>query len=309
MNYELKNRIATIRKFNRFYTNILGLLGNHFLDSNFSLAEVRVLHEIEKNSGCTSKMLTDTLSMDSGYLSRIIKQFEKYGMITKERSPEDGRAFILKVTPEGQKKMKELNTHSDKQICDLIAPLTVINQERLVKDMTSIQSILDTQEKVKLSDITIRNDIRPGDAGYIIHMHGWIYKEEYNYTTAFEAYVAQSFYEFLLNYNPDYDRLWVAEHNNEIIGCIGVIARGKRAQLRWFLLHPNYRGIGLGKHLLNSALAFCREKEFQSVYLDTTNDLDAAIFLYTRAGFVKVSQKENHSWKDSLLELEYEMQL
>lgn len=309
MNNKFKKEVGTIRSFNRFYTNVLGLLDQHILESSFSLSEVRVLHEIEKTEECTSKKLSEILCMDAGYLSRILKQFEKYGMIEKRRTPEDARAYFLYVTHIGKEKMNELNARSDEQIYRLIHPLTEAEQSRLVRNMTSIENILTEGKQIKFEDITIRHDIRAGDAGYITYMHGLIYKQEYNYSIAFEGYVAQSFCEFLLNYNPNRDRVWMAEYYGEIIGCIGIVGRGDRAQIRWFLLHPNYRGIGLGKRLLNGALSYCHEKGFKSVYLDTTNDLDTAIAMYTKAGFIKVAEKKNNSWREDLTELEFEMQL
>lgn len=309
MNYAQKTRIRQIRGFNRFYTNVLGLLDQHILDSSFSLSEVRVLHEIEKTEGCTSRLLAQRLCMDSGYLSRIIRRFEKEGMIVKTRSEEDGRAYLLEVTEEGRRKMQVLNHLSDVQIGALIAPLSESSQQRLADNMLYIEEKLDPDHTFSLKDISVRNEIRSGDAGRIIQMHGTLYHEEYDYTTAFEAYVAASFYEFLLDDPMKKDRIWIAEHHGEIVGCIGIIDRQSRAQLRWFLIHPDYRGIGLGKHLLEQAVAYCREQNFESVYLDTTEDLDTAIALYTRAGFVKVQEKENHSWKENLLELEYELRL
>ena len=309
MNSKLKKEIGIIRGFNRYYTNVLGLLDQHILESDFSLTEVRILHEIEKTANCTSKRLVKLLCIDSGYLSRIIKQLQKYGLIEKKQSSEDKRSQLLYLTQNGKEKLDALNTSSDKQIYSLIQPLSEVNQSRLVQNMASIESILTEGKNIKPEDITIRHNVKPGDAGYITYMHGWIYKHEYNYTTAFEAYVAQSFYDFLINYDINRDRLWIAEHNNEIIGCIGVVGHVDRAQLRWFLLHPNYRGIGLGKHLLNDALVYCREKSYKVAYLDTTNDLETAISMYTKAGFVKVSEKENHTWSDELTELEFEMKL
>ncbi|MGB4439568.1 MAG: helix-turn-helix domain-containing GNAT family N-acetyltransferase [Sedimentibacter sp.] len=309
MNDKLKKEVSIIRSFNRFYTNVLSLLDRHILESSFSLSETRVLHEIEKTEKCTSKKLSEILCMDAGYLSRILKQFEKYGMIEKHRDPEDARSYFLYVTRIGKEKMDELNSRSDEQIYSLIQPLTEENQTRLVRNMTSIENILTESKQIKSENITIREDVRVGDAGYIIYMHGRIYSQEYNYSMAFEGYVAQSFYEFLLNYNPNHDRLWLAEYYGEIIGSIGIVGRGDRAQLRWFILHPDYRGIGLGKRMLNGALSYCREKGFRSIYLDTTNDLDTAIAMYTKAGFVKVSEKKNNSWREDLTEIEFEMHL
>ena len=113
----------------------------------------------------------------------------------------------------------------------------------------------------------------------------------------------------MTNYNPENDRLWCAEHNGNIIGCIGIVSCEERAKLRWFLIAPHYRSIGLGKKLLQEALDFVKAKNYKSVYLDTTNDLDKAISMYKRIGFVKKLEKANNSWREGLTELEFEMKL
>src|SRR5690349_3342364 len=102
-----------------------------------------------------------------------------------------------------------------------------------------------------LDDIVIRTELRPGDMGYVIHLHGRLYKEEYNYGIAFEAYVAQGMYEFYQQYDPAKDRVWICEHRNKIVGFLLLMHRdGNIAQLRYFILEPEYRGIGLGKKLM-----------------------------------------------------------
>lgn len=105
------------------------------------------------------------------------------------------------------------------------------------------------------------------------------------------------------------DRLWCAEHNGKIIGCIGVAAHGERAQLRWFLVDPLYRHIGLGKKLLHAAISFAKERGYKSIYLDTTSDLEKTIGLYTSAGFKKTGEKPNNSWREGVTELEYAIDL
>lgn len=309
MNKNLKHSISIIRSFNRYYTNVLGLLDQHILESDLSLSEVRVLHEIEKTEKCTSKMLSDILCMDAGYLSRILKKFYKMDLLIKEKSSKDGRAQYLYLTSAGKEKMYDLNNSSDEQIAQIIKPLAENDRNCLVQNMTSVETILTNGANIKLEDINIRTDIRPGDIGYITHMHGWIYQEEYEYSIAFEAYVAESFYKFLIKYNPENDRLWCAEHNGNIIGCIGIVGGGESAQLRWFLVAPHYRSIGLGKKLLKEALDFVKVKNYKSVYLDTTNDLDKAISMYKRIGFIKKLEKSNNSWREGLTELEFEMKL
>lgn len=309
MNKNLKNSIGIIRSFNRYYTNVLGLLDQHILESDLSLSEVRVLHEIEKTKNCTSKMLADILCMDAGYLSRILKKFYKMGLLTKEKSSTDGRAQFLYLTLDGKEKMCDLNNSSDEQIAQIIKPLAERDRKFLVQNMMSVENILTNGANIKFEDITIRTDIRPGDIGYITYMHGWIYQEEYGYSTAFEGYVAESFHKFLINFNPGNDRIWCAEHNGNIIGCIGIVGFGESAQLRWFLIAPHYRSIGLGKKLLQEAIDFVKEKNYKRIYLDTTNDLEKAINMYKKIGFVKKLEKPNNSWRDGLIELEFEMKL
>ena len=155
--------------------------------------------------------------------------------------------------------------------------------------------------------ISIREEIKPGDAGYITYMHGRLYALERGYSSAFEAYVAESFYRFLLHFDPEKDRLWCAESEGKIVGCIGIAQNGTRAQLRWFLLEPEVRHMGLGRELLSRALAFAKNAGYASVYLDTTSDLTEAISLYEKAGFREVGRKPNDSWKENTLELEYEL--
>lgn len=309
MNMKLKTEISLIRSFNRFYTNILGLIDQHILKSEFSLSEVRVLHEIEKTENCTSKMLSDTLYMDMGYLSRIIRKFEKCGFIRKEQSAIDGRAYNLYITDTGRERMTQLNNASSRQIAHLLKPLPEIDCGFLAAHMTAIETLLTEGRNVNPQDITIRTKIRPGDIGYITYLHGYIYQEEYGYSTAFEHYVADSFVQFISQYQPGSNRLWCAEHHGNIIGCIGIAGHSERAQLRWFLVDPHYRGLGLGKRLLQEAIAFSREAGYQTLFLDTTNDLDAAIAMYQKAGFKKCGEKPNDTWRKGLLELEFEMNL
>lgn len=158
-----------------------------------------------------------------------------------------------------------------------------------------------------LDDLTIRHTLKPGDAGYLTYLHAWIYWQEYGYAFAFEAYVARSFADFLLEYRPQRDRLWIAEQDGEIVGSIAILEKGARAQLRWFLIHPEYRGIGLGRRLLDEAIAYSRQLGVKVLYLSTTSDLDTAIAMYTKAGFTRVAEEENHAWAKDLTEVEFEL--
>jgi peptidyl-dipeptidase Dcp len=165
------------------------------------------------------------------------------------------------------------------------------------------------EKKINLDEITIRTELRSGDIGYIIYLHGKIYKEEYNYGIQFETYVAEGLCEFYKQYNPEKDRVWICEHNNKIIGFLLLLNRGKEAQLRYFLLKKEYRGIGLGNKLINLFLEFLKECKYVSAYLLTTDTLIEAAHLYTKYGFKLVEENESTAFGRTEKEQRYEIVL
>jgi peptidyl-dipeptidase Dcp len=160
---------------------------------------------------------------------------------------------------------------------------------------------------VSLSDISIRTELRPGDLGYVIHLHGALYGKEYGYGIQFESYVAKGLCEFFEKYDPKRNRVWICEHNGRMIGFLLLMDRGKAAQLRYFLIEPEYRGIGLGSTLLNLYMDFLRECDYKASYLWTTHELSTASFLYKRLGFQLTEEKESTAFGKSLTEQRYDL--
>ena len=159
-----------------------------------------------------------------------------------------------------------------------------------------------------MSGISIRTELRPGDLGMIIHLHGRLYKEEYGYGVIFETYVARGLCEFYDQYDPQKDRVWICEDGQRIVGFVLLMHREQdAAQLRYFILEPAYRGIGLGKHLMKLYMQHLREVGYRSSYLWTTHELDAAASLYQRYGFVRVEEKESTAFGKKLFEQRYEL--
>jgi len=159
-----------------------------------------------------------------------------------------------------------------------------------------------------LDDITIRTDLRPGDLGYLIHLHGRLYAVEYGYDLGFEAYVAEGLLEFYREYAPARDRVWLAEDRGETVGSLVLKHRGEGAcQLRYFLLKPEYRGFGLGSKLLGLFMAAFRESSYRSSFLWTTDDLPAAGALYRRSGFVLTESKPSLFFGKQLMEQRYDL--
>ena len=146
--------------------------------------------------------------------------------------------------------------------------------------------------------------------GYIIYLHGRLYKKEYDYGIPFETYVAQGFCEFYQQYDPQRDCIWICEAKHNIIGFLLLMHRANNAaQLRFFIILPQYRGIGLGKKLMELYLQWMREHQYQSAYLWTTHEQQEAAALYKKYGFTLTEQHESTSFGKPLIEQRYELLL
>jgi DNA-binding MarR family transcriptional regulator len=140
-----QERIEKIRSFNRFYTNIIGLLDQHFLDTPFSLTEGRVLYEISRMGECSAKEIRENIAIDEGYLSRIIDKFITKGIITKTRFPNDMRLHIIRLTKQGQEEFSKLNENQNQLIAQITENLSAQEKDELVQMMERIQELLTRQ--------------------------------------------------------------------------------------------------------------------------------------------------------------------
>ncbi|SIT91955.1 GNAT family N-acetyltransferase [Pontibacter indicus] len=161
---------------------------------------------------------------------------------------------------------------------------------------------------MQLSDLIIRTELKPGDLGYITYRHGALYSNECQYGIEFESYVAQGLHEFFSQYDAGKDRVWLAEYEGRIAGSLILMHRpGNAAQLRCFLIEPEFRGIGLGRKLMDLFMDFYREKGYTSCYLWTTHEQEPAIALYKRYGFQLTEEKPSTAFGKALTEQRYDL--
>lgn len=158
-----------------------------------------------------------------------------------------------------------------------------------------------------LEDIFIRTTLQSGDIGYVTYLHGSLYHREYGYSLLFENYVAKGLSEFYEKYNPSRSRIWACEHNDRMIGFLLLMDRGDAAQLRYFLIEPTYRGMGLGSKLMNLYMDFLQECGYKRSYLWTTHELSTAAFLYKRHGFVLTEEKASTAFGKPVREQRYDL--
>ena len=302
------NHVKKIRHFNRFYTQILGLLNNKLLKSNYSLAQARILFELDQTPNHVSSDLSKQLHLDPAYLSRLLMRFEKQGLIQKKKSTEDTRKQVLSLTSKGKSVIARLQSMSNLQITSSLINTTEEEHEQLVNAMDIIEQIFGG-EKLHPKTITLRSH-RPGDIGYITYRHAIFYSQTYGFDATFDAYVASGLSQFVMQYDPQKEHLWVAEEGTTPVGSIAIVKTEQTvAQLRWFLIEPQARGVGLGKKLLQEAIAFCKRKNYQKIILWTLSNLNVARQLYERSGFQVITHKTHQIWGQELTEELWEMEL
>ncbi len=200
---KIEARVADVRRFNRFYTRQIGLLREAYLDSPFSLSETRVLYELAHRERPTATELGRDLGLDAGYLSRILRGFQKRGLLKRTQSEHDGRQSHLALTPRGQAAFAPLNTRSRDEIGAMLGTLPASEQTRLVQAMHTIEGILGAKPERKVPYLLRPH--KPGDMGWVVHRHAALYAQEYGWDERFEALVAGIVKTFIERYDPRRD--------------------------------------------------------------------------------------------------------
>jgi DNA-binding MarR family transcriptional regulator/GNAT superfamily N-acetyltransferase len=272
------SQVLAIRQFNRFYTNIIGLLDKHVYGSPLSLMEARILFEIATTKLCTATVLRERLDVDRGYMSRLLKHLETQEFIIKEKSAEDNRHQVLCLTESGERMFAQLTEKANQQVLTLLDNMPKSKQNELVGAMETIEKIISEYCQSEAS-IVIRTEYTSEDIQKIIERHQVLYGEEQGFDLSFGDYVTTTF-------AADVQRIWIAEQDGRFVGCVGVVkADDETAQLRWLILEPEVRGLGLGKQLVQHVIDFCQEKGYKQVMLSTISKLQAARSLYRKLGF------------------------
>jgi DNA-binding MarR family transcriptional regulator len=305
---QIDQRVQTIRRFNRFYTKQIGQLQQGFLDSPFSLTEVRVLYELAHRDQLTATELAKDLGLDAGYLSRMLRSFEHRDYVKKTRSERDGRQTILSLTRKGRETFAPLNRRQHDEVVKLLGTLPEPEQDRLIDAMHSIEEILGAGPE-KASSFIIRPH-QPGDMGWIVHRHGALYAQEYAWDEQFEALVAEIVAKFLKEFDPKRERCWIAERKDEIVGSVFLVRKSEKvAQLRLLLVEPSARGLGIGHRLVAECIRFARQARYKKIMLWTNDVLHAARHIYEQAGFRLVEEKRHHSFGKDLVGQNWELAL
>ncbi|MBG9386843.1 bifunctional helix-turn-helix transcriptional regulator/GNAT family N-acetyltransferase [Caenimonas aquaedulcis] len=301
--------VKAVRGFNRFYTQRIGVL-DPYLGSEFSLTEVRVLYELAHRDQPTATELARDLTLDAGYLSRILRRFESRGWLARSPSPADARTSLLRLTAAGHKVFAPLQQKSRDEAAALLAALPETRRTELIAAMGTVQRLLDGAASAPGSRTIVLRDPQPGDMGWVIEQHGALYAREWGYTADFEALVADIAAQFIRKFDPAWEKAWIAEIDGERVGSVFVVRKSATvAKLRLLILTPQARGLGLGGRLTDECIAFARAKGYRKLVLWTQSELLAARAIYKSRGFVRTASERNNAFGKRLTSETWELDL
>jgi len=297
-------RVAAVRGFNRFYTNLIGVVSEGLLETPYSLTEARVIFELAQGDLSEVAVLRRSLDLDGGYLSRILSRFEADGLIRRERSAGDGRRQVAGLTDRGREVFRDLDARSGDQIGQILAGLPEEEQRRLVGAMEAIEAVLGERRRTA---VYVLRAFGPGDFGWVVQRHGALYAAEYGWDTTFEALVARLVADHVEDGRGD---AWIAEVDGEPAGCVFCVPRSERvAQLRLLLVEPWARGTGIGGRLVEECVRYARRQGYDELVLWTNDVLAGARRIYQRAGFELVEEGSHHSFGHDLVEQTWRLKL
>ncbi|WP_435244651.1 bifunctional helix-turn-helix transcriptional regulator/GNAT family N-acetyltransferase [Streptomyces sioyaensis] len=304
-----------LRRFNRFWVNLICAqdYGRH-LYAPFTHTEARVMYELARRQRVDSADLRVSLSLDAGYLSRLLSRFEDRLLITRARSEEDRRRQRIMLTPLGWEAAGLLEEGSQEAAGTLLTDLSAADRARLLESMRAIRVLLgkDTEDLADAGTpkVSLRTS-RPGDLGWMVERNAALYAAEYGFDLSYEALVARIVAEYAEDFDPQWDRTWIAELNGERVGAVMCVRDGLPgvARLRLLLVEPSARGHGVGRQLVDSCVEFAREAGYGEMVLWTNSILDAARGIYQRAGFELVSESAHHSFGQHLVGQDWRLTL
>lgn len=289
--------IETIRAFNRFYTNRIGVLDRAYLDTPYTLTEARVIYELAARGITSASQLTEELSLDPAYLSRLLKIFIGKGFVDTRKDPADGRGRLLGLTEKGHTVAADLATRSRQSIAKLIEPLAQTEQLDLTAALRRATALL--------AGAPAKAVIRPhrsGDMGRVIASQAQSYTETYGWNTEYEALVAEICAQFLRHFDPAREHCWIAEQGGEFVGSIFLVkASETTAKLRLLHVSDAARGQGLGTRLVTECIRFAQDAGYSRLELWTNDILIAARRIYQTAGFVLEREEAHHSFGKDLV--------
>ncbi|ASK28854.1 MarR family transcriptional regulator [Chryseobacterium sp. T16E-39] len=280
--------IAQIRAFNRYYTQVLGLLNKGIFDGDLGISEARVMREIYFNPDITSTEIALSLELDKGFLSRILKRFEKLGYTVRKKSGQDNRSSAISLTDLGGLTYEKINRDSDTQIENLFADLSEQNLKTVVRSMNTIDSLLHHKENNHIVDPIIIRPIEEKDNKALAALIRNVF-DEFNAPQKGSVYddpQTDLLYQLFHDANAEY---WIVESNHIILGGCGFYPTAglpsKCSEIVKFYLSDKVRGNGTGLYLLTMIEERAKKAGYNRLYLESFEVFQGAVSLYEKLDY------------------------
>lgn len=276
MDQHVRQQAEVVRQFNRFYTVHLGLLRGRYLDTDHSLSESRMLYELSQRPGCTANHLRTKLGLDAGYMSRMVRSLTERGLIEGVRSTLDKRAILLSLTTNGQAVIADINHRASSETVRMLDQLGEAQRAQLLAAMNTVREILSPPSTTVVRATTAQLH----DARHLLHEYfdviGVVLRDDDDAIRAFLDDASSA--------------MWIAYVDGAPAGCVAMrplpdIADGGTVECKRLYVADRYRRRGLSQALMAALEDHAAQAGHSAVYLDTKDDLHAAIRLYDQLGY------------------------
>ncbi|GAA3647432.1 helix-turn-helix domain-containing GNAT family N-acetyltransferase [Nocardioides ginsengisoli] len=278
-----------LRRFNRTYTQRIGVLDESFLGSGRPLAVSRLLFEVGSDEGVSVRALRDRLELDSGHLSRLLRRLEGEGLVATAPDPADRRRRVVELTPAGRTAYDDLDRRSEDRAATLVAPLTTRQRERLAEALATAD-LLVRAATVRLYEVAADHpDAREATRRYVAELDA-------RFPGGFDPGGPDA---------PDPGSTYVvAMSDGEPVAYGGIrpVLDDETAEIKRMWVHGDWRGAGLGARMLRHLEGLAAAHGHRRVVLDTNGTLREAIAMYERAGYTRIERYNDNPYAEAFFE-------
>ena len=308
------DRISKIRTASRDLVREFGFLDKHVAGTHYSGSAVHAILEIGMHDNLTSKDLAAKLRLEKSTISRLLRRLVDQGEVQERKSTEDGRFRHLMLTARGQKTFAEITRYAENQVERALRTLDTSKQQTVLAGLTHYaQALSQTRvnsqtDKTAVEAYTICTGYRPGLLARVAEMMVCHCHEALGFGAEFEARLLRDLDEFANRLSHDRNQIWYVMSAGQVCGTITIDGEdlgNDLAHLRWFVVDPRLRGLGVGRTLLEQACTFCEQQQFRSIHLWTVEGLSIAKNMYENAGFSLAEQYEGDQWGSKIQELKF----
>ncbi|MGF6769329.1 DNA-binding MarR family transcriptional regulator/GNAT superfamily N-acetyltransferase [Paraburkholderia sp. GAS199] len=304
---EARQRALAVRHFNRFYTQHIGALHEHLAKTAFSLTEVRVLHELFRGRAQTASVLGRNLGLDSGYLSRLLTNFERRGLITRRPSEHDARQSLIALTDAGHAAYAPLDAAALEEVSALLEGLTPPDQDQLITAMRLIERLLSDKPR---HELVVLRQPRAGECAWLVHRQAQWFASHYGWDHTFEGLLARVVADYSQRRDPVREMCWIADQEGSVVGSACIVAVSTTvAGVRLLWVEPDVQRLGIGTQLMSECIRFARRSGYTKLTLTTASTLHEPRRLCERAGFTLAGTVAERRFGNDLTVERWELEL